>query len=102
MQEHDPIISFLAEENILDGDALQAIVEKQQKTGQSLLSILKADRLLDENQLARVTAVASKIEFVTLSPDMIDPMVAHLLSMIWLISTISFRYERKTTNYSWQ
>lgn len=80
MQEHDPIISFLAEENILDADALQAIVEKQQKTGQSLLSILKADRLLDENQLARVTAVASKIEFVTLSPDMIDPMVAHLLS----------------------
>lgn len=80
MQEHDPIISFLSEENLIDEGALQAIVEKQQKTGQSLLSIIKADRLLDENQLARVTAVASKIEFVTLSPDMIDPMTAHLLS----------------------
>jgi type IV pilus assembly protein PilB len=80
MQEHDPIISFLAQEKFLDADTLQSVIDKHQQTGQGLLSILKNDELLDENQLTRVVSVAHNIEFINLSPDMVDPMVAHLLS----------------------
>src|SRR4030042_623807 len=35
---------------------------------------------MDEEQLAREAAVANDFEFVNLSPEMIDPMVAHLVS----------------------
>ena len=79
MENQDPIISFLMQEKIVDETSLQAALEQQQQTGQSLLSILKKEELLDEEQFTRVVAAASKIEFVNLSPEMIEPMVAHLV-----------------------
>jgi len=80
MEKQDPIISLLMQEGILDEKALQAVINQQQKTGQSLISILKKENLLDEDQLTRVIATVNKIEFVNLSPEMVDPMVAHLVS----------------------
>jgi len=80
MEKQDPIISFLIEEKILDEKTLQAALDQQQKTGQSLISILKKGNLLDEDRFSRVIATANKIEFVNLSPEMVDPMVAHLVS----------------------
>ncbi|UCG60173.1 MAG: type II/IV secretion system protein [Phycisphaerales bacterium] len=80
MDKDDPIISFLREQKIVSEAALCAVIDRKQQTGQSLISILKEDELLDEDQLTEVVAVANKIEFVNLSPEMVDPMVAHLLS----------------------
>jgi type IV pilus assembly protein PilB len=80
MDSKNPIISFLLQENIVDEGTIQAALERQQQTGQSLLSILKEDYLLSEEQLTRVVAAVNKIEFVNLSPEMVDPMVAHLVS----------------------
>jgi len=80
MDGQDPIISFLTEEKILDEKTLQAAVEQHQQTGQSLISILKKENLLDDDQLTRIIAATSRIEFVNLSPEMVDPMVAHLIS----------------------
>jgi len=80
MEKEERIISFITQEKILDEQTLEAALAKRQQTGQSLISILKKDNLLDENQLTRIVAIANEIEFVNLSPDMIDPMVAHLLS----------------------
>jgi len=80
METQDPIISFLLQEKIVDEKALQAALNQQQETGQSLIGILKKENLLDEEQLTRVVAAANKIEFVNLSPEMVDPMVAHLVS----------------------
>ncbi len=80
MEKQDPIISFLREEKILDEKVLQSAIDRQQKTGQSLISILKKENLLDEDQLTRVIATSNKIEFVNLSPEMVDPMMAHLVS----------------------
>ncbi len=79
MQKQEPIISFLKQEKILDEQTLQAVIDQQQETGQSLISILKSQGLLDEDQLTRVIAATNKIEFVNLSPDMIEPMTAHLV-----------------------
>jgi len=80
MEKQDPIISFLIEEDILNEETLKSVVDQQQKTGQSLITILKKERLLNENQLTRAIAVANKIEFVNLSPDMVDPLAAHMVT----------------------
>ncbi len=80
MEKKDPLISFLIEERILDEKTLQAAIVQHQNTGQSLVSILKKESLLDEDQLTKVIAGANKIEFVNLAPEMVDPMVAHLVS----------------------
>ncbi len=80
MEKKDPLISFLIEERILDEKTLQAAIDQHRNTGQSLVSILKKENLLDEDQLTKVIASANKIEFVNLAPEMVDPMVAHLVS----------------------
>jgi len=79
MENQDPIISFLMQEKIVDEKTLQAVLDQQQETGQSLISILNKENLLDEEQFTRVIAAANKIEFVNLSPETVDPMVAHLV-----------------------
>ena len=80
MENQDPIISLITKENILDEATLQAAIAQQRQTGQSLINVLKNGNLVNEEQLTRVIAVAHNIEFINLSPDMIDTMTAHLLS----------------------
>ena len=80
MEEQDSIISLITKENILDEATLQTALAQQRQTGQSLISVLKKGNLVNEEQLTRVIAAAHNIEFVNLSPDMIDPLAAHLLS----------------------
>jgi type IV pilus assembly protein PilB len=80
MEEQDPIISLIIKENILDEATLQAAIAQQRQTGQSLISVLKKGNLVNEEQLTRIIAVTNNIEFINLSPDMIDTMTAHLLS----------------------
>ena len=80
MRNEDPIITFIKEEKILDKDALQLVLDKRKDTGQSVISILKSEGLVDDEQLTRIIARANKIEFINLTPDMIDPMAAHLIS----------------------
>ncbi|MDO8303753.1 MAG: GspE/PulE family protein [Sedimentisphaerales bacterium] len=80
MMNQEPIISFLLEENIVDDQTLETILAKQRDTGQTLVALLKGENLIDEDQLTKIIALGNKIEFVTLSPDMVEPMAAHLLS----------------------
>jgi len=80
MENQDPIISLLTKENILDEATLEAALAQQRQSGENLISILKKGKLVDEEQLTRVIAITQNIEYITLSPDMIDPMTAHLLS----------------------
>jgi type IV pilus assembly protein PilB len=79
MAEQDPIISYLLDENILDDKAIETLLAKQRDSGQSLIGLLKSENLVDDEQLTRIIAIGNKLEFVTLSPDMVDPMAARLL-----------------------
>lgn len=80
MQKQDDTITYILQEGMLDEETLQKAVEQQKVSGQSLISILKENNLLDENQLTRIIAAGNKIEFINLSPDMVDPMVAHMVT----------------------
>jgi type IV pilus assembly protein PilB len=79
MQTQDPIIEQLEKNQIIDKATLETALAQQRQTGESLISILKKGKLLNDEQLARVIAAAHNIEFIELTPDMVDPMMAHLL-----------------------
>lgn len=79
MDTNNPLVSFLSEEKILDDQTLKNVIEKHEKTGQSLVAILKKENLLNEEQLTKVIACTSGIEFVNLAPEAVEPMVAHLI-----------------------
>ncbi|MGD0078488.1 MAG: hypothetical protein ABSB91_07670, partial [Sedimentisphaerales bacterium] len=79
MQTQDPIIEQLEKNQVIDKATLETALAQQRQTGESLISILKKGKLLNDEQLARVIAAAHNIEFIELTPDMIDPMMAHLL-----------------------
>jgi type IV pilus assembly protein PilB len=80
MNENDPIIRCLKDAKVLDPSALASVLEKHDDTGDSIVSILRGENLVDEEQAVRLVASANNIEFVDLSAEMIDPMVAHLIS----------------------
>jgi len=77
--ECDPIIAFLLNEKAITETALQPLLECCERTGESLPAALRREKLVDAEPLARAVAAANGFEFVNLSPDMIDPLVAHLI-----------------------
>ena len=79
MVNEEVIISYLRDNKVLDETAISQLVEKQSQNGESILSILKADNIVSDDDMTRIVAVSNKIEFITLSPDMVEPMAAHLL-----------------------
>jgi len=79
MAKQDPIISAFREE-IGDQKLVNAVIEKHTKSGQSVISILKEENLLSEEQLTRIIATGNKIEFINLSPDTVDPIAAHMVT----------------------
>jgi len=80
MQKQDHTIAYILEEDILDEETLREVLEQQEASGQSLISILKENNLVDEEQFTRIIAISNKIEFINLSPDMVDPMAAHMVT----------------------
>lgn len=79
-QNQDETISYILKENILDKNAVNQILEQQNTSGESLISILTENNLVSEEDLAKIVAVNNRIEFVNLSPDMVSPMAAHMVS----------------------
>ena len=79
MDKQDPIISAFRKE-IGDKQLVSSVLEKHTSSGRSIISILKEENLLDEEQLARIIAAGNKIEFINLSPDMVEPIAAHMVT----------------------
>jgi len=80
MQMHDNIVAYIRQENILDGEMLTRILSQQTTSGQSLISVLKKSNLVSQEQFSRIVAAANNIEFIDLSPEMVDPMAAHMVT----------------------
>jgi type IV pilus assembly protein PilB len=97
MENQDPIISLLTRDKIIDEATLETVIAQQRETGQSIINILKKDNLINDEQLTKVIAAAHNIEFVNLSPDMVDQMTAHLLTydMVSRYGVIPLRKEGK-------
>ena len=64
---------------ILSEAKLNELEKQSAQSGKSIISLLKEDNLISDEQLGIIIAADQKIEFITLSPDMVDPMAAHLI-----------------------
>ncbi len=80
MERQDPVISVLLEEDILDDQGVQELIREQNKSGKSLVSLLKTQKLIDHDQLTKLTAISNGIEYIDLTSDMIDPVAVRLVS----------------------
>ncbi len=76
----DPIAAILVEDNLLEQATVNRLVLEQESSGKSILSMLKEENLITKDQLTQLVARVNKIEFITLSPDNIDPMAVQLVS----------------------
>jgi len=79
MEYQDPIITALRRE-IGDQKVLQAVLDKHTQSGQPVISILREENFLEEEQVTRVIAAGNGIEFINLSADMVDPIAAHTVT----------------------
>ncbi|MCP4455993.1 MAG: type II/IV secretion system protein [Planctomycetes bacterium] len=79
MGTQDSIIAFVEQEDMLSKQNLAEVVQEHHKTGHSVLSILKDESYLTDDQLLKVVAVSHGIEFTALKPDSIEQVVAHLI-----------------------
>jgi type IV pilus assembly protein PilB len=80
VNESDPIIAFLLDEKVVSPEVLPPLLARHAQTGESLLYLLQTRKLVGEEQLAKAIAAVNDFDFVTLSPDMIDPLAAHLIA----------------------
>lgn len=80
MKTDDPIIAALEKERLVDPAVLETLIESQRETGQSILSMLKRQNLLTDEQIVWTAALANGIEYVELTPDAVEPTIAHLIS----------------------
>ena len=79
MGTQDSILAFVEQEDMLSKQNLDEVVQEHHKTGHSILSILKGESYLNDDQLLKVVAASHGIEFVELEPDSIEQVVAHLV-----------------------
>jgi len=79
MEYQDPIITALRRE-IGDQKVLQTVLDKHMQSGQPVISILREENFLEEEQVTRVIAAGNGIEFINLSADMVDPIAAHTVT----------------------
>ena len=80
MLKDDSIVEYIRQNRILDEQTLQKLTEQHRQTGQSLVNIIKKDSLVSEDALAGILAVSNEIEFINLSPEMVDAMAAHMIT----------------------
>lgn len=64
---------------ILSEAEIDEIRKLSAQSGKSIISLLKENDLVSDEQIGRIIAADQKIEFITLSPDMVDPIAAHLI-----------------------
>ncbi len=80
MEHQDSVISVLLEEDILDDKSVKKLISEQNESGKSLISLLKTQKLIDHDQLTKLTAISNGIEYIDLTSDMIDPVAVRLVS----------------------
>jgi type IV pilus assembly protein PilB len=80
-QSLSPLAAALIEQKILHEAELEAMLAVQAETGQSLLSQLREQNRITAEQLTRLSAAANGIDYVELTPEMVDPVALKLVSM---------------------
>ena len=64
---------------IVDEQRLNELQEQCAKSGKNIITYLKENHLATDEQLGKLVAQSQKIEFINLSPDMVESIAAHMI-----------------------
>lgn len=64
---------------ILSEAEIDEVQKLSAQSGKSIINLLKENNLVSDEQIGRIIAADQEIEFITLSPDMVNPIAAHLI-----------------------
>ena len=81
IEQNQLVIEALREQHLLTEEQLQELLSMHEETGHSLLHLLREKDVADEDQLTRLTALINGIEYVDLTPEMVDPVALKLVSL---------------------
>jgi type IV pilus assembly protein PilB len=79
-QIQDPALAILLQEGRITSEQAQKFYAQSLESGKNVLQLLQQEGLIDQDRIARVTAQINNIEFISLTAEMIDPMVVQLVS----------------------
>jgi type IV pilus assembly protein PilB len=79
LQTENHLLDEIIRLGIADKKTLDEITTQCSQNGKNILTYLKENHLATEEQLSRLVAQSQHIEFITLSPDMVDPITAHMI-----------------------
>jgi type IV pilus assembly protein PilB len=64
---------------IAEEQKLAQVYEQCDKSGRNIITFLKENNLATDDQIGRLIAFSQKIEFINISPDMVEPIAAHMI-----------------------
>ena len=77
--KQDRTLAYIREQKMLDEETLRGVLKEHEETHQSLLGLLRKKDLLTDDQITRVVAVTNGIDYVDITPEMVDPIAAHMV-----------------------
>ncbi|MFA5292972.1 MAG: GspE/PulE family protein [Phycisphaerae bacterium] len=79
LQTDNALFDEIIRLGIADEKRLGELYEQCEKNGKNIITFLKENNLATDEQLGRLVAHVQKIEFINLSPDMVEPIAAHMI-----------------------
>ncbi|HBG28663.1 MAG: hypothetical protein A2Y10_11975 [Planctomycetes bacterium GWF2_41_51] len=79
LQTENPLYEVIISLGIADRQRLDQMIDQCAQNGKNILTFLKENNLATEEQLSRLVAQSQHIEFINLSPDMIEAIAAHMI-----------------------
>ncbi len=73
------VLDALRQRHFLSEEQIQEVLTEQEKTGESLFHLLRQKDWLNEDDLTELAAVCSGIEFIHLTPEMVDSSALKLV-----------------------
>ncbi|HPY76299.1 MAG TPA: GspE/PulE family protein [Anaerohalosphaeraceae bacterium] len=79
--QNQTVVEVLRQERILSDEQIEDLLSLQAQTGHSLVHLLREKEWIEEDQLTRLTALSNGIDYIELTPEMVDPVAMKLVPL---------------------
>jgi type IV pilus assembly protein PilB len=80
-EQNAAVFEGLRRQQILSEEQIQELLAEHKKTGDSLFHLLRQKELVDEDTLLYLAALSHGIEYIHLTPDMVEPAALRLIPL---------------------
>lgn len=80
-EQNAAVFEGLRRQQILSDEQIQELLAEHKKTGDSLFHLLRQKELVDEDTLLQLAALSHGIEYIQLTPDMVEPAALRLIPL---------------------